>query len=155
MSIAEGATSLALDRIALPDNVRELDCGHVAALADSIKLRGLIVPLVVRPADGDPERFVLVAGFHCHAALRTLGRTESPVLVRAGDAGDEAAARAIENIARKQLDPYQEACAVRAMLDRDQRPDHHRRRVAAPEQPSAVTLHERPQRPRLPGEIPT
>ena len=118
MSLTAGATTTALDHITLPANVRELDEAHVAALADSIALRGLVVPLVVRPADGDPGRFVLVAGFHRHAALRKLGRCEAPALVRDSDAEDEAAARAIENIARKQLDPYQEACAVRAMLDR-------------------------------------
>ena len=39
-----------------------------------------------------------------------------PVVVR--DAETEEADRAVENIARKQLNPYEEAKAVRAMLDR-------------------------------------
>jgi hypothetical protein len=34
---------------------------------------------------------------------------------------------------------------------RDQRPDDHRWRVAAPDQPGAVPVHERPERPRLPA----
>src|SRR5690242_13289412 len=110
MSKTEGSTRVALERIALPENVRALDERHVDALAASIALRGLIVPLVVRPAEPDGA-FTLVAGFHRHAALRKLGRSDADVVVRAGDPEDEAAARAIENIARKQLDPYQEACA--------------------------------------------
>lgn len=112
-----GSTRVALERIALPPNVRALDEDHVAALARSIALRGLIVPLVVRPAD-EAGGLTLVAGFHRHAALRKLGRSEADVVVRDGDGEDEAAARAIENIARKQLDPYEEAQAVGAMLDR-------------------------------------
>ena len=104
---------VALDRIRVPDNVRALDEAHVEALAGSIKLQGMLVPLVVREhADG----FELVAGFHRVAAARSLGLAEVPVVVR--DADTEEADRAVENIARKQLNPYEEAKAVRAMLDR-------------------------------------
>jgi ParB-like chromosome segregation protein Spo0J len=41
-----------LDRIDISENVRELDGAHVDALAGSIGLHGLIVPLAVRP-DGE------------------------------------------------------------------------------------------------------
>jgi hypothetical protein len=37
------------------------------------------------------------------------------------------------------------------MPQRAQRPDRHRRRVAAPEQPGAGPVHERPERPERPG----
>jgi hypothetical protein len=37
------------------------------------------------------------------------------------------------------------------MPERDQRPDDHRWRVAAPDQPGAVPVHERPERPGLPA----
>jgi ParB family chromosome partitioning protein len=82
-------------------------------LAGSIALQGMLVPLVVR-AEG--ERFELVAGFHRIAAAHKLGLTEVPVVLR--DAASEDADRAVENIARKQLNPYEEARAVKAMLDR-------------------------------------
>jgi ParB family transcriptional regulator, chromosome partitioning protein len=74
--------------------VRALDQAHVEALAGSIELQGLLVPLVVR-ADGDG--FELVAGFHRIAAARALGLAEVPVVVRA--AATEEADRAVENIA--------------------------------------------------------
>jgi ParB/RepB/Spo0J family partition protein len=83
-----------LARIRIPENVRELDASHVDALAGSIALQGVLVPLVVR-ADG--ERFELVAGFHRIAAARKLDLTEVPVVVR--DAASEDADRAVENIA--------------------------------------------------------
>jgi ParB/RepB/Spo0J family partition protein len=89
----ELARSVALELIEIPENVRELDAAHVEALAGSIALQGLLVPLVVRPDGG---RFELVAGFHRAAAARSLGMTEVPVVVR--DADSEDADRAVENI---------------------------------------------------------
>lgn len=104
---------VALDRIRVPENVRALDDAHVKALAGSISLQGMLVPVVVRDAG---DAFELVAGFHRVAAARSLGLAEVPVVVR--DADTEAADRAVENVTRKQLSPYDEAKAVRAMLDR-------------------------------------
>jgi ParB/RepB/Spo0J family partition protein len=102
-----------LEQIHVPENVRQLDGGHVDALAGSIRLQGLIVPLVVRT---NGEGYELVAGFHRIAAARQLGLAEVPVVVRDGDSED--ADRAVENITRLQLNPYEEAKAVHAMLER-------------------------------------
>jgi len=84
---------VALDRIRVPENVRALDDVHVKALAGSISLQGMLVPVVVRDAG---DAFELVAGFHRVAAARSLGLAEVPVVVR--DAVTEDADRAIENI---------------------------------------------------------
>jgi ParB family chromosome partitioning protein len=73
----------------------------------------MLVPVVVRP---DGEGFELVAGFHRIAAARSLGLAEVPVVIR--DAETKDADRAVENITRKQLNPYEEAKAVHAMLGR-------------------------------------
>ena len=112
-TIQETGRRVALGEIRVPENVRELDAVHVKALAGSIKLQGMLVPVVVR--DGD-DGFELVAGFHRIAAAKTLGLTDVPVVVR--DVDSEDADRAVENITRKQLNAYEEAKAVRAMLDR-------------------------------------
>jgi ParB/RepB/Spo0J family partition protein len=107
------ALTLPLEQIHVPDNVRELDAAHVSALAGSISLQGVLVPVVVRTnADG----YELVAGFHRVAAARELGLRELPVVIR--NAESEDADRAVENITRKQLNPYEEAKAVHAMLNR-------------------------------------
>src|SRR4051794_25943275 len=111
---AEPGRRVALDRIRVPENVRTLDDAHVQALAGSIALQGMLVPVVVRD-DGD-DNFELVAGFHRVAAATSLGLAEVPVVVR--DAVTEDADRAVENITRKALNPYEEAKAVRAMLAR-------------------------------------
>jgi ParB/RepB/Spo0J family partition protein len=89
----EVGRQVALDRIRVAENVRTLDDAHVQALAGSIKLQGMLVPVVVRE-DGDG--FELVAGFHRIAAARSLGLAEVPVVVR--DAETEDADRAVENI---------------------------------------------------------
>jgi hypothetical protein len=112
-TIQEPGREVALDQIRVPENVRALDPAHVDALAGSIALQGMLVPVVVRD-DGDG--FELVAGFHRIAAAQSLGLAEVPVVVR--DAQTEDADRAVENITRKQLNPYEEAKAVKAMLDR-------------------------------------
>ena len=101
-----------LDRIKLPGNVRPLDATHVDALAGSIALRGQLVPVIVRP---DGEGYVLVAGFHRYAAHRQLARNQIAVEIRDGE--DEHTDRAVENIARKQLNPFEEAQAVKDALD--------------------------------------
>ena len=106
-----GRQRIPLDRIAIGDNVRELDADHVDALAASIKLRGLVVPVIVRAAGDDYE---LVAGYHRVAAHKKLGEANIDAEIR--DVDTEHADRAIENVARKQLNPYEEAQAVRAML---------------------------------------
>lgn len=112
-TMQDAGRQIALDQIRVPDNVRALDDAHVQALAGSIKLQGILVPVVVR---NDGDAFELVAGFHRIAAARTLGLAEVPVVVR--DVQTEDADRAVENITRKQLNAYEEAKAVRAMLDR-------------------------------------
>jgi ParB-like chromosome segregation protein Spo0J len=48
----ETGRQVALEQIRVPDNVRALDDGHVQALAGSIVLQGMLVPVVVR-GDGD------------------------------------------------------------------------------------------------------
>lgn len=103
---------VALTSIELDGNVRELDLAHVDNLAGSMALRGLIVPVTVRPASG--ERYVLVAGFHRHAAAVKLGWDDISVTVREDEG--VTADRAAENVVRKQLSPLEEARAVRDML---------------------------------------
>ncbi|MCA1680107.1 MAG: ParB N-terminal domain-containing protein, partial [Actinobacteria bacterium] len=69
----------------------------VENLAQSIALRGVLVPLIVRAVD---EGYELVAGYHRIAACRSLGLPDVPVVVREREGSDSAA----ENVTRKGLD---------------------------------------------------
>jgi ParB/RepB/Spo0J family partition protein len=105
-----GVQLLDVERITIAGNVRELDDEHVKRLAASIEVRGLRVPVIVRP---DHNGFALVAGFHRFAAHQRLGRAQ----IRAEIQPDavEAVDRGLENMVRKQLNPYEEAQALAAM----------------------------------------
>jgi ParB/RepB/Spo0J family partition protein len=111
-AVAAAPTSVRLEHIDTGENTRELDPDHVRALAASIALRGLIVPLLVCP---NGERYTLIAGHHRYAACASLGIDEVEVTVReqAGTSADSAA----ENVVRKALTPLEEARAVKHMLD--------------------------------------
>jgi hypothetical protein len=88
MAITSTATdrTAALEEIHVAGNVRALDADHVHALAGSIRLQGMLVPVVVRPADGDVAlgawKFELVAGFHRVAAAAELRLQEIPIVIR-------------------------------------------------------------------------
>jgi ParB/RepB/Spo0J family partition protein len=107
-----GELRLALGDILVGDNVRDIDEAHVDSLAQSIALRGLLVPLIVRSTEAGYE---LVAGYHRYYACRKLNLTDVPVVVR--DTEGSSADSAAENVTRKQLTPLEEARAVQAMLD--------------------------------------
>ena len=109
----ETGRRIALGEIRVAENVRALDAGHVKALAGSIKLQGMLVPVVVRD---DGERLRAGRRLSPDRGAAALGLTDVPAVVR--DVDTEDADRAVENIARKQLNRTEEAKAVRAMLDR-------------------------------------
>lgn len=112
MSTLTTPARAAIESIEVGENSRELDAEHVKALADSIALRGLIVPLLVSP---DGERFKLIAGHHRYAACKSLGLADVEITLREqeGTSADSAA----ENVVRKALNPLEEARAVKQMLD--------------------------------------
>jgi hypothetical protein len=56
--IAGGAQEIALDQIEAGGNVRQLDAEHVSALAGSMALRGLSIPIAVRPRSACSGGFV-------------------------------------------------------------------------------------------------
>jgi ParB/RepB/Spo0J family partition protein len=112
-----GVQMITLSQIRHDKNVRqELLAEEVDALAQSIGLLGQLTPVSVRP-DNESGGYVLIAGQKRYAALARLGHSEIRAEVRP-DGDDEASERAAENIVRSSLNPYEEAIAVQAMLDR-------------------------------------
>jgi ParB/RepB/Spo0J family partition protein len=135
---AAGVRLIALDQIRADQNVRqELATEEVDALAQSIELLGQLTPASVRP---DGEGYVLIAGHKRYAALRRLGRSEIRAEIRSDDGTAEASERAAENIVRSQLNPYEEALAVRAMLDRGLTEDGAAKALGWPKQRLAARM---------------
>jgi ParB family chromosome partitioning protein len=84
-------------------------------LSASIRQHGMMQPIVVRPIGSD--RYEIIAGERRFRAAKLADLTEVPVIVR--EVSDEnALARAlIENIQREDLNPLEEAQAIRRLLD--------------------------------------
>jgi ParB family transcriptional regulator, chromosome partitioning protein len=85
-------------------------------LTRSIRDKGLLQPLVVRPrADG--MSFEIVAGERRWRASQRAGLHELPVLVRELSDGETLEIAIIENIQRSDLNPLEEARAYRQLLE--------------------------------------
>ncbi|MDX6487209.1 MAG: ParB family transcriptional regulator, chromosome partitioning protein [Gaiellaceae bacterium] len=86
-----------------------------SGLAESVRRQGVIQPLLVRPrAAGGYE---LIAGERRWRAARDAGQATVPVVVREADDRDTLVLGLIENVAREQLTPVEEARAYAALLD--------------------------------------
>lgn len=88
----------------------------IARLAESIRLHGLLSPLLVRRvSDG---RYELVAGSRRLRALRLLNRSWAEAIVLEGSPCDCALIALVENLQREQLHYLDVAVACRTILDR-------------------------------------
>jgi ParB family chromosome partitioning protein len=88
-------------------------------LAASIKVQGIMQPIVVRPISGvsNNTKFEIIAGERRWRAAQIAGLHEVPALVR--DVPDEAAIAMslIENIQRENLNPMEEAVALHRLQE--------------------------------------
>ncbi len=85
-------------------------------LAKSIKAKGIIQPLIVRPKEGD--KFEIVAGERRWRAAQIAQLHEIPVLVREFDDTEVLEIAIIENIQRADLNAIEEAAGFRQLMDR-------------------------------------
>lgn len=111
--------TIALSKINVEEgfNPREhFDRRELVRLADSIRLHGVLVPLLVTP-DGDGE-YRLIAGNRRYLAAAEAGMTEVPAIVRCPTGDEDGLDWAVlENAARVELNPVEEARAYRRLLD--------------------------------------
>jgi len=85
-------------------------------LADSIKVQGVMQPIVVRPLEGG-DRFEIIAGERRWRATQIAGLDTIPAVIRL--VGDESAIAMalIENIQRENLNPIEEAMALKRLQE--------------------------------------
>src|SRR5215831_6368464 len=91
------------------------DAEPLGELAESIRLHGVLQPLLVRPlGDG----YELIAGERRWRAARLAGLNTVPAVVR-GDAGNDSqlVLGLIENLQRTDLDPVEEARGLRRLIE--------------------------------------
>jgi ParB family chromosome partitioning protein len=84
-------------------------------LADSVRERGVLQPILVRPLPSG--RYELIAGERRWRAAQIAQLTEVPALVRDRDDSEALEVALIENMAREDLSPVEEARACAALVE--------------------------------------
>ena len=93
----------------------QMDNASLEELAASIRVQGLMQPILVRPVDD--ERYEIIAGERRWRAAQMAGLSEVSALIR--EIPDEAALAMalIENIQRENLNPLEEALGLQRLID--------------------------------------
>ncbi len=94
---------------------KDLNPEKLQELADSIKAQGIIQPIVVRKISF--EKYEIVAGERRWRASQLAGLTHIPVVIKEIDDRTAMAMALIENIQREDLNPLEEAEALKRLLD--------------------------------------
>ena len=94
---------------------RHFDAGALEELAESIATRGVIQPIVVRPAAND--RYQIVAGERRWRAAQKAQLHRIPAIVRDFSEAETLEIALVENIQREDLNPIEEAQAYKRLID--------------------------------------
>jgi ParB family chromosome partitioning protein len=94
---------------------RRFDDAPISELAESIRAQGLVQPVVVRPrlAGG----YELIAGERRWRAAREAGLATVPAVIRVADDRDTLLLGLVENVAREDLSPVEEARGYATLVD--------------------------------------
>ena len=95
---------------------RDFPVAALEELADSIRQKGVVQPLILRSIPGGG--FQIVAGERRWRAAQIAGLHELPVIVRQFDDAEVIEIAIIENIQRADLNAIEEALAYRQLIDR-------------------------------------
>ena len=94
---------------------RRFEPDATSGLAGSIRAQGILQPVVVRPREAGG--YELIAGERRWRAAREAGIGTVPAVVREADDRDSVLLALVENVAREQLSPVEEARAYAVLLD--------------------------------------
>jgi ParB family chromosome partitioning protein len=108
---------VAVDKLAPNPNQPRTEFGDLTELIESIREKGVLEPLLVRPSDVG-GRYMIIAGERRYRASLEVGLAEVPCIEL--DVDDKAVAEIslIENLQRKDLTPFEEADGLQALADR-------------------------------------
>ena len=94
---------------------RRFDHEATSGLAESIRSQGIVQPVLVRPRPGGG--WELIAGERRWRAAQEAGVETVPAVVRQADDRDSLLLALVENVAREQLSPVEEARAYAVLID--------------------------------------
>ena len=86
-------------------------------LADSIKAKGLVQPLVVRPSPSEANSYEIIAGERRWRAAQIAQLHEVPVVIRNFNDTEALEIAIIENVQRSDLSPIEEAAGYKRLIE--------------------------------------
>lgn len=86
-------------------------------LADSIRMVGIIEPIVARPIAGQSDAYEILAGDRRWRAAQKAGLDQVPVVIHDVDDRMAAAITLVENLQREDLNPIEEAIALQRLME--------------------------------------
>jgi ParB family transcriptional regulator, chromosome partitioning protein len=95
----------------------DFDSAELESLADSIKVQGVLQPILVRKHPTEQGRYQIVAGERRFRAATMAGLSEIPTLLREMDDSDAAVVALVENLQRQDLNALEEAEGYQRLLD--------------------------------------
>ena len=95
---------------------REFDTEQLEELTNSVREKGVMQPLLVRPTQ-DPNQFEIIAGERRWRAAQRAGLNDVPVVVRDVDDKEALELAIIENVQRVDLNPLEEAMGYGQLIE--------------------------------------
>ena len=96
---------------------RIFEKASIAELADSIKSKGLVQPILVRPSKSNPGDYEIIAGERRWRAAQVAQLHEIPAVVRNLDDVESLEIAIIENVQRADLSPIEEATGYKKLIE--------------------------------------
>ena len=96
---------------------RIFEKASIAELADSIKSKGLVQPILVRPSESNPGEYEIIAGERRWRAAQVAQLHEIPAVVRNLDDVESLEIAIIENVQRADLSPIEEAAGYKKLME--------------------------------------
>jgi ParB family transcriptional regulator, chromosome partitioning protein len=108
---------IAIDRLEPNPNQPRIEIGDLTDLVASIREKGVLEPLLVRPSEVG-GRFMIISGERRYRAAREAGLRELPCIEMEVDDRAVAEIALIENLQRKDLTPFEEADGLLVLVER-------------------------------------
>ena len=96
---------------------KNFDKENLEDLANSIKERGVIQPIIVRKSNSELSKYEIIAGERRWLAARKAGLHEIPVVVTEADDLKSLEFAIVENVQRHDLNPFEEAQGYKRLID--------------------------------------
>jgi len=96
---------------------RIMDSEHIEELADSIRDKGIIQPIIVRRHPDEAQAYEIIAGERRWRAAQVARLHEVPIIVKNFDDKETLEVALIENLQRQDLSPLEEAEGYQRLMD--------------------------------------